>query len=126
MNFGTAIKTCFSKYAVFSGRASRSEYWFFALFGILGGIVAIIIDVMILGHSLDNEYTPINSIFSLVLIIPSIAVTCRRLHDVNKSGWWILLPFTIIGIIPLIIWNVSKGTEGKNRFGEYPLKLKRK
>ena len=124
MNFQTSIKTCFNKYATFSGRASRSEYWFFALFGILGGIVAIIIDVMILGHSLDNEYTPINSIFSLVYIIPSIAVTCRRLHDVNKSGWWQLLWFTGIGGILLIIWFATEGEKKKNRFGPL-LKIKK-
>ena len=73
MDIQTSIKTCFNKYATFSGRASRSEYWFFVLFGFLGAIVAIIIDVMILGYSIESEYTPINSIFSLVLIIPSIS-----------------------------------------------------
>ena len=118
MDIQTSIKTCFNKYATFSGRASRSEYWFFVLFGILGGIVALIIDVMILGYSIESEYTPINSIFSLVLIIPTIAAACRRLHDVNKSGWWQLISITIIGIIPLMIWLCSEGTKKKkdNRF----------
>ena len=121
MDIQTSIKTCFNKYATFSGRASRSEYWFFVLFSILGGIVALIIDVMILGYSIESEYTPINSIFSLVLIIPTIAAACRRLHDVNKSGWWYLIIFTIIGMIPLLIWYCSKGTDGDNRFGKDPL-----
>ena len=118
MDIQTSIKTCFNKYATFSGRASRSEYWFFILFSILGGIVALIIDVMILGYSIESEYTPINSIFSLVLIIPTIAAACRRLHDVNKSGWWQLISITIIGIIPLMIWLCSEGTKKKkdNRF----------
>ena len=84
MNIQTSIKTCFNKYATFSGRASRSEYWFFVLFGILGGIVALIIDVMILGYSMESEFTPIDTIFSVVLIIPATAAACRRLHDVNK------------------------------------------
>ena len=57
------------------------------------------------------------SIFSLVLIIPTIAVTCRRLHDVNKSGWWQLLWITIIGGILLIVWNATEGEKKKNRFG---------
>jgi len=124
MNIQTSIKTCFNKYATFSGRASRSEYWFFCLFGILGGIIALIIDEMILGYSMESAYTPINSIFSLVLIIPSIAVTCRRLHDVNKSGWWQLLWLTVIGGILLIIWFATEGEKKKNRFGPF-LKIKK-
>ena len=70
MDIQSSIKTCFNKYATFSGRASRSEYWFFILFGVLGGIVTLIIDVMILDYSIESEYTPINLIFSLILIIP--------------------------------------------------------
>ena len=124
MNIQTSIKTCFNKYATFSGRASRSEYWFFVLFGILGAIITLIIDVMILGYSIESEYTPINSIFSLVLIIPSTAAACRRLHDVNKSGWWQLIAITIIGIIPLMIWLCSEGTKINNSHGK-PIKLRK-
>ena len=118
MNIQTSIKTCFNKYATFSGRASRSEYWFFVLFGILGGIVALIIDVMILGYSMESEFTPIDTIFSVVLIIPATAAACRRLHDVNKSGWWQLIAITIIGIIPLMIWLCSEGTKKNNSYGK--------
>jgi|TARA_B110000444_G_scaffold113060_1_gene106677 uncharacterized membrane protein YhaH (DUF805 family) len=124
MDIQTSIKTCFNKYATFSGRASRSEYWFFILFGILGGIVTLIIDVMILDYSIESEYTPINLIFSLILIIPSIAVACRRLHDVNKSGWWQLIWLTIIGGILLLIWYFKEGEKRKNRFGT-PIKIKK-
>ena len=124
MDIQTSIKTCFNKYATFSGRASRSEYWFFVLFAILGSIVTLIIDVNILGYSLESEYTPINSIFSLILFIPSIAVACRRLHDVNQSGWWQLLWITIIGGILLIIWYATEGENKKNRFGP-PIKFKK-
>ena len=101
MDFQTSIKTCLNKYAVFSGRASRSEYWFFVLFGILLGIITAIIDTMILGYPFE-ENGPINLIFSVAIIIPSISVTARRLHDINRSGWWQLLWFTIIGGILLI------------------------
>ena len=124
MNIQESIKTCFNKYATFAGRASRSEYWFFVLFGVLGGIVAMIIDVMILGYSVESEYTPINSIFSLVLLIPTTAAACRRLHDVNKSGWLQLLSITVIGIIPLIIWMASVGEKKKNKYGP-AIKLKK-
>ncbi len=123
MDFQTSIRTCLNKYAVFSGRASRSEFWFFVLFCILGGIIAAIIDTMILGYPFEEE-GPINLIFSVALIIPSISVTARRLHDINRSGWWQLLWFTIIGGILLIIWHVTKGENKKNRFGP-PIKFKK-
>ena len=123
MNFQTSIKTCFNKFAVFSGRASRSEFWFFVLFGFLGGIITIIIDVMILGYPYE-ENGPINLIFSVALIIPSIAVAARRLHDINKSGWWQLLWITIIGGILLIIWHATEGENKKNKFGP-PIKFKK-
>ena len=123
MDFQTSIKTCFNKFAVFSGRASRSEFWFFVLFGFLGGIITAIIDVMILGYPFE-ENGPINLIFSVALLIPSISVTARRLHDINKSGWWQLLWLTIIGGILLIIWHATVGENKKNRFGP-PIKIKR-
>ena len=123
MDFQTSIKTCFNKFAVFSGRASRSEFWFFVLFGILGGIITSIIDVMILGYPFE-ENGPINLIFSVALIIPSISVTARRLHDINRSGWWQLLWITIIGGILLIIWHATEGENKKNKFGP-PIKFKK-
>ena len=123
MNFQTSIKTCFNKYAVFSGRASRSEYWFFVLFGILGGIISAIIDTMILGYSAEVN-GPINLIFSVALILPSISVAARRLHDLNKSGWWQLLWFTIIGGVLIIIWHATEGTKKNNSHGKV-IKLKR-
>ena len=86
MDFQTSVKTCFKKYADFSGRALRSELWWFVLFGFLGGIITTIIDIMILGYSVES-YGPLNLIFSVAIFIPSIAVTARRLHDINRSGW---------------------------------------
>jgi uncharacterized membrane protein YhaH (DUF805 family) len=123
MNLQTSIKTCFNKYAVFSGRASRSEFWFFALFGLLGGIITAIIDVMILGYPFEQN-GPINLIFSVALFIPSLTVACRRLHDINKSGWWQLLWLTIIGGILLIIWYATEAENKKNKFGP-PIKIKK-
>ena len=122
MDFQTSIKTCFSKYADFSGRALRSEFWWFVLFSILGGIVTTIIDVMILGYSIES-YGPVNIIFSVVLILPGIAVTARRLHDINKSGWWQLIELTIIGILLILVWNITEGEKKKNIYGP-PIKIK--
>ena len=95
MTFTKSIEVCFNKYATFSGRASRSEFWWFYLFGILGGIIAGIIDVMIFGYSIEVT-GPMGWIFTIVLLLPSIAVGARRLHDVGKSGWWQLLYFVLI------------------------------
>ena len=122
MDFQTSVKTCFSKYADFSGRALRSEFWWFVLFSILGGIVTTIIDIMILGYSIES-YGPVNIIFSVVLILPGIAVTARRLHDVNRSGWWQLIELTIIGILLILVWNITEGEKKKNKYGP-PIKIK--
>ena len=123
MDFATSIKTCFSKYAVFKGRASRSELWWFALFLFIAGIVTFIVDVMILGYSSEG-YGPINIIFSVITFLPGLAVGARRLHDINKSGWWQLISLTIIGIILLIIWFATVGENKKNPHGK-PIKLKK-
>ena len=123
MDFATSIKTCFSKYAVFKGRASRSELWWCALFLFIAGIVTFIVDVMILGYSSEG-YGPINIIFSVITFLPGLAVGARRLHDINKSGWWQLLILTIIGIILLIIWFATVGGNKKNPHGN-PIKLKK-
>tara|TARA_B100001996_G_scaffold222294_1_gene170927 strand:+ start:116 stop:487 length:372 start_codon:yes stop_codon:yes gene_type:complete len=123
MDFQTSIKTCFNKYTVFSGRASRSEFWYFALFGFLGSLIASVLDVMILGYSWES-YGPLYIIFEIVIFIPSISVGARRLHDIDRSGWWQLIAITIIGIILLIVWWATKGTNKKNKHGT-PIKLKR-
>ena len=123
MDISTSIKTCFQKYAIFSGRASRSEFWWFALFTFIGGIVTTVVDIMILGYSSEN-WGPLNIIFSIITTLPTIAVGARRLHDINKSGWWQLITLTIIGIIFLIIWLATVGEIKKNSHGA-PIKLKK-
>ena len=122
MDISTSIKICFQKYAVFSGRASRSEFWWFCLFTFIGGIVTTVVDVMILGYPSDN-WGPLNIIFSIITTLPAIAVGARRLHDINRSGWWQLITLTIIGIILLIIWWATIGETKKNSHC-VPIKLK--
>ena len=124
MDLQTSIKTCFNKYADFSGRALRSEFWFFCLFTFLGGIITVIIDVIILGYSVES-YGPINLIFSVGVLLPSFAVATRRLHDINRSGWWQLLYITIIGIVLVVIWCATEGENKKNKYGS-PIKIKSK
>ena len=123
MDFQTSIKTCFKKYADFSGRASRSEFWWFELFLLIGGIVTMIIDIMMLGYTFEDD-GPIQIIFAVVTFLPVIAVGARRLHDINRSGWWQLLYITLIGIILLIIWWATVGENKKNNHGN-PINLKR-
>jgi uncharacterized membrane protein YhaH (DUF805 family) len=111
MDFATAVKTVvMQKYANFSGRAIRSEYWWFVLAYIIAYLVLAIVDY-VLGAQL------LTAILSLALLIPSIAVGVRRLHDLDKSGWWLLLGLIpIVGLI-LIYWFCQPGTPGANRFG---------
>ena len=93
MDFATAVKTVLTqKYANFSGRAMRSEYWWYVLFIIIVAIVLALVDRFVLGASV------LGSIWSLATLIPSIAVGVRRLHDLDKSGWWLLL-----GFVPIIM-----------------------
>lgn len=107
MGFGDAIKTCFSKYFTFSGRARRSEYWWFYLFTILLGIVAGIFDG-ILGLGSENLGV-LGAIATLVTIIPTLSAQVRRLHDTGRSGWWvggafiaaIVFVFLMIGTVGL-------------------------
>ena len=111
--FGEAISTCFSKYVTFSGRANRPEFWWFMLFVWLGTIAASIIDSAALGN-----YGLVSTIFGLGVLLPNIAVTVRRLHDTDRSGWWyFLFLIPLVGIIILIIWFCQRGTPGRNRFG---------
>ncbi len=115
MGFVDAIKSGFNNYVNFSGRASRSEYWYWILFYILVGIVASVIDAA-LGIGF------LGALVSLGLFLPSLAVAVRRLHDLDKSGWWFLLIFIpLVGAIILIVWFCTKGTTGPNRFGPDPL-----
>lgn len=119
MDFQTAVKTCFANYVTFRGRAARSEYWYFVLFLMIAGAVTGVLDATLLPGS---QLSPLNSIFSLVTFLPSLAVTSRRLHDLDKSGWWQLLwAIPIIGWIVLIVWLAQRGTPGPNRFGPDPL-----
>ena len=111
MNFVEAIKSGFSNYVNFSDRAIRSEYWYWILFIILGDIVTGIID-----WAIGAQVT--TGLFGLATLLPNIAVAIRRLHDLDRTGWWILLSLIpLVGWIILLIWYCTRGTVGPNRFG---------
>jgi len=104
MTFGESISTCFSKYATFDGRATRSEYWWFALFTFLASVI--------LGMISETA----SGVFSLAVLLPSLAVGARRLHDTDRSGWFLLLwLLPIIGWIVLLFFAVQESKE-PNRF----------
>lgn len=131
MNIVGAVKSVFSNYANFRGRARRSEYWWWFLAYILIVIVLGFVERALFGSGSaemaagDGEVSAsfnagiLSGLFMLASIIPSIAVGVRRLHDVDRSGWWLLLSFIpLIGALVLLYWNVQPGTPGPNRFGD--------
>ncbi len=149
MDFWQAIGTCFRKYADFSGRAQRSEFWWWYLFSLLANLIFGILDTALFGIESLGVF---GLIFDLIILLPSIAVAARRLHDIDKSGWWqimYLVPLVLvmlsaligssqdsaffslvaiisglaffIAIIVLIVWHATKGTQGDNSFGPDPL-----
>ncbi|WP_429011526.1 DUF805 domain-containing protein [Aeromonas veronii] len=104
------------QYAVFSGRARRTEYWMFVLCNVIVMLLLGMVDKLIGG---DNEL--ISSIYSLAVLLPSLAVAARRLHDTDRSAWWLLLGLIpIIGTLVLIYFMVCNGQQGPNRFGDDP------
>jgi len=120
MNFLEAIRSGFANYVNFSGRACRSEYWQWVLFVVLGSIATEMLDNTVFSYDLGSA-SPLNGVFGLLTFLPSLAVGIRRLHDIDRTGWWVLIALTIIGALLLIYWACVKGTAGPNRFGPDPL-----
>ena len=114
MTFGESVSTCLKKYFVFQGRASRSEYWWFQL---------IVSPSYFISEVLDNEISFFFLGITLFTLIPAISAGVRRLHDTNKSGFFLLISFIpFIGGLVLLFLLIPVGTNGKNRFGPDPLK----
>ena len=115
MGFGEAIKSGFSHYVTFSGRAQRSALWYFVLFFVIVSLITNFIDIAL------GTVGIVSLLVSLALLLPGLSVSIRRLHDLDRTGWWLLLMLTGISIILLIVWYCMKGTTGPNRFGSDPL-----
>ncbi|MEV1285527.1 DUF805 domain-containing protein [Micromonospora sp. NPDC049679] len=118
-----AIKSVLSQYAGFGGRARRSEYWWFFLFTLILSIVAGILDGA-LGTDIGSDPSStgvIGIIVSLALLLPGLAVTVRRLHDTDRSAWWLLIGLVpLVGGIVLLVFALKDGTRGGNRYGADP------
>ena len=109
------------KYAVFNGRATRGEYWYFALFNVIISIVLLVIDVVIGTYSAEAGLGLLGGVYALAVLIPSIAVGVRRLHDTGRSGWWLLIVLIpLIGAIVLLVFTVQDSKPGENQYGPNP------
>lgn len=115
MTFGASVKTCLSKYATFSGRASRSEYWWFYLFQILAFLGLLTLDLLFGITGNPSELGPLDAFWFVALFLPNLAVTVRRYHDSDFRGWWLFVP--VMNFVLLFL----KGTKGDNRYGPDPL-----
>ena len=132
MTFTQAVKAVFANYATFSGRASRTEFWWWSLFAFLSNLVLEVVP-------------PVAMAWALVITLPNLAVTARRLHDTDRSGWWMLAPYGValvagllaavrawplfliavalgfVMLVVLVVWLATRGTDGANRFGPDPM-----
>lgn len=108
-------------YATFSGRARRKEYWMFFLISALISIVLTLLDILLGTYSVEYEAGLFSGLYSLLILIPSIAVVVRRLHDTDRSGWWILISLIpLIGVLVLFVFICLDSQPGTNRFGANP------
>jgi len=124
MDMKTAVTTVLSKYATFQGRAARPEYWWWVLATLILFIALGLLDGVIfapmMGYEAFSEDAgqPLSFFASLALLLPNLAVAVRRLHDTDRSGWWLLLGFIpLIGTLVLLFFMIQRGTDGANRFG---------
>lgn len=123
MSFTAAVRSVLTQYVHFGGRARRAEYWWFVLFSLIVGILAGIVDAA-LGTDFSSSLWSaglVGTIVNLVLLLPSLAVGVRRLHDTDRSGWWLLIGIIpIVGLIVLLVFFLQSGTPGLNRYGPDP------
>jgi uncharacterized membrane protein YhaH (DUF805 family) len=113
MDFQTAVRTCLQKYVDFNGTAKRPEFWWWVLFIVLGGLVLSAVDRILFGSDRDV----LGAVFSLATLLPTLAVGARRLHDVGRSAWWLLLGLIpIIGQLILLYWYVQPSKTTANQF----------
>ena len=123
MGFAEAIKSFWSNYATFKGRARRSEYWFIQLFLIITNVAVGAIDLVLMNGDVDRFIANggggiVGLVWILVTIVPALAVLVRRLHDTGKSGWWVLMGFVpFAGAIVLFVFTVLDSTPGENKYG---------
>ena len=121
VGFGEASSRGFRNYTTFSGRATRAENWWWALFTVLAGIMLAVVDTATGTMGMFGGSGLLGQLFELAVLVPSLALGARRLHDINRTGWWLLLIFVVvIGWIVLIVWAIKQGDKGPNKYGPDP------
>lgn len=122
MSFAEAVSSVLRQYVTFHGRARRAEYWWFVLFAFLVSFAASIVDMALLGADLESGSVGIvGGLVSLALFLPSLAVAVRRLHDTDRSGWWVLtFLIPIVGFVMWLVFMLSDSNPLANRFGPSP------
>ena len=112
------------KYAVFSGRSRRKEFWYFTLFNVLINFGLDFVDALVGTFNHEFGIGLLGGLYALAVLIPGIAVTVRRLHDTGRTGWWFLIVLIpIIGLIILLIFMVLDSTPGSNEYGDNPKEI---
>jgi uncharacterized membrane protein YhaH (DUF805 family) len=118
MGFGQAISAGFSNYFNFRDRSTRSAYWYFVLFLAILAVVTVILDIALFGFQVVE---PISGLAGLATLIPALSLSVRRLHDISRTGWWVLLALIpIIGWIILIVWACQPTVPQTNEYGPPP------
>jgi len=117
MTFPQAIQSVLKNYAKFEGRATRSEYWWFVLFYWLVLVVPLLLAAIINSQIVTGIVGLVVCVAMLGLIIPSLAVSIRRLHDTDRSGWWLLIVLLPFGGLILLVFHCLEGTPGPNKYG---------
>ena len=121
VGFGEAVSRGFRKYFTFSGRATRAETWWWVLFTFLAGIVLVVVDTLTGTMGMFGDSGLLGGLFELATLVPSLALAARRLHDINRTAWWLLLLFVlVVGWIVLIVWAIKRGDKGPNKYGPDP------
>ena len=121
--FTEAVLRGFKNYVNFKGRATRAEYWWWSLFVVVASVILSIVDLMIGTYDAQSGNGLLSGLFGLATLIPGLALGARRLHDIDKSGWWLLMwigSFLIVPLIVLIVWVVQRGDAYPNKHGPDP------
>jgi len=115
------LKEVIAKYATFRGRARRREYWRYILYYVIAFVALVLVDMLTGTFNMESQLGFLSGLFLLFMLIPSVAVAVRRLHDTERSGWWVLLALLpLIGQLVLLFFFIQEGDEGDNAYGPDP------
>jgi len=117
VSFSDAVQRSFQQYFTFRGRSTRAEFWWFFLFAFIGATLLSLVDMMMGTYSTESGNGLFSGLFRLGILIPGLALGARRLHDINRTGWWQLLWFAVVPGIILLVWAAKQGDDVPNKYG---------